>query len=93
MGVQSPASGASVWVPWDWIADTPDSQFSRRMAAMPSRSGERSGQGRARTADTGLFRAVLYQLSYLTVDPSLDNVNKAKTIGTTRVDQFDVERS
>ena len=26
-----------------------------------------SGQGRARTADTGLFRAVLYQLSYLTV--------------------------
>lgn len=25
-----------------------------------------SGQGRARTADTGLFRAVLYQLSYLT---------------------------
>ena len=28
--------------------------------------GEKSGQGRARTADTGLFRAVLYQLSYLT---------------------------
>ncbi len=27
----------------------------------------RSGQGRARTADTGLFRAVLYQLSYLTL--------------------------
>ena len=26
----------------------------------------KSGQGRARTADTGLFRAVLYQLSYLT---------------------------
>ncbi len=26
----------------------------------------RGGQGRARTADTGLFRAVLYQLSYLT---------------------------
>ncbi len=27
---------------------------------------EESGQGRARTGDTGLFRAVLYQLSYLT---------------------------
>ena len=54
---------------------------------------ERSGQGRARTADTGLFRAVLYQLSYLTVDPRLDNVIKAKTIGTTCVDQFDVGRS
>ena len=27
---------------------------------------QESGQGRARTADTGLFRAVLYQLSYLT---------------------------
>jgi hypothetical protein len=26
----------------------------------------KSGQRRARTADTGLFRAVLYQLSYLT---------------------------
>ena len=31
-----------------------------------------SGQGRARTADTGLFRAVLYQLSYLTV---INNLN------------------
>ena len=29
-------------------------------------SWQESGQGRARTADTGLFRAVLYQLSYLT---------------------------
>ena len=34
-----------------------------------ARSGfgfSKSGQGRARTGDTGLFRAVLYQLSYLT---------------------------
>ena len=29
-------------------------------------SEQKSGQGRARTGDTGLFRAVLYQLSYLT---------------------------
>lgn len=35
-------------------------EFIRRTIA-----GE-SGQGRARTGDTGLFRAVLYQLSYLT---------------------------
>ena len=37
-------------------------------AATPrSGAGSKSGQGRARTADTGLFRAVLYQLSYLTI--------------------------
>ncbi len=29
----------------------------------PSRNG--GGQGRTRTADAGLFRAALYQLSYL----------------------------
>ena len=32
-----------------------------------------SGQGRARTADTGLFRAVLYQLSYLTIGSHFDH--------------------
>ena len=53
-----------------------------------------SGQGRARTADTGLFRAVLYQLSYLTIlDLKRIELEKQKTSRTISCDQFDAERS
>ncbi len=41
-----------------------------------------SGQGRARTADTGLFRAVLYQLSYLTVINNLNDPNFIRSRST-----------
>lgn len=50
-------------------AGAPDSaHHARRPVARRWRHGAKeSGQGRTRTADTGLFRAVLYQLSYLTI--------------------------
>ena len=54
----------------------------------------KSGQGRARTADTGLFRAVLYQLSYLTViDSNASAAGNLKSSRSTSRDQFDAERS
>ena len=48
---------------------SPDYQvapFFKKFVSWQNAQAAKSGQGRARTADTGLFRAVLYQLSYLT---------------------------
>jgi len=37
----------------------------RRAANSPTKSDDYGGQGRNRTADTGIFNPLLYQLSYL----------------------------
>ena len=55
---------------------------------MPQRA-ERNGQRRARTADTGLFRAVLYQLSYLTMILGLLSVSNPEISGRIQDSGFD----
>ncbi len=65
-----------------------------RIEVGESKWANQSGQGRARTADTGLFRAVLYQLSYLTfIDSKASPARNLKSSRTTPLDQFDAEGS
>jgi hypothetical protein len=53
----------------------------------------RSGQGRARTADTGLFRAVLYQLSYLTNFLRMFSYGEFRLNGSLRLPLSEQQRS
>lgn len=60
------------------IEGPPQKKFRRSRNTRRFRASVESGQARARTADTGLFRAVLYQLSYLTEPPKVIRVVNGK---------------